>query len=86
MEEMGHYYHQQHLEIFEITAAVDILFLPQVVAKRQALLQLYKAGGEEIAEAEDEYLELVNSLCEEYGFQPYFIKGPEHPKGASQAP
>ena len=71
--------HQQHLDIFPINSARDILCLPQVAAKREALINLYKAGSEDIPQAEDEYLDLVNDLCEQHGFPPYFVKGPAHP-------
>ena len=72
-------YQQQHLDIFPISNAIDILCLPQVEAKRKALIKLYEAGDEELLQAEDEYLDLVNSLCEKHGLKPYFVKGPAHP-------
>ena len=72
--------HQQHLPIlFPINSARDILHLPQVVAAREALIKLYKASGEAIPQAEDEYLDLVNGLCEKHGFPACFVKGPAHP-------
>ena len=70
---------QQNLDIFPINSASDILRLPQVGAAREALIKLYKTGSEDIHQAEDEYLDLVNSLCEQHGLKPYFIVGPAHP-------
>ena len=70
---------QQNLDIFPINSASDILHLPQVGAAREALIKLYKAGGEDIPQAEDEYLDLVNGLCAEHGFPIYFQMGPSHP-------
>jgi len=72
--------HQQHFDtIFKIESADDILALPNVTTKREKLRRLYKAGGAEIPQAETEYLDLVNSLCKQYGLPPYFVKGPAHP-------
>ena len=70
---------QQHLDFFPIHEAADILQLPHVTTKREALIKLYKAGSEEIPQAEDEYLDLVNDLCKKHGLKPYFVKGPAHP-------
>ena len=71
--------HQQHLDIFPINSASDILDLPQVQAKRRDLVKLYKKGGDDIPQAEADYLHLVNDLCEEHGFPIYFQMGPSHP-------
>ena len=70
---------QQHLDIFEIHDVIDILNLPHVTAERKALIKLYRAGSEEIPQAEAEYLHLVNDLCIEHGFPIYFQMGPSHP-------
>ena len=70
---------QQHLNIFEIHDVIDILNLPHVAAGREALVKLYKTGSEDIPQAEDEYLDLVNDLCKKHGLKPYFVKGPAHP-------
>jgi len=71
--------HQQHLDIFPIKSPDDILNLPQVAARREALVKLYNKGGEDVPQAEADYLHLVNDLCEEHGFGIYFRMGAAHP-------
>lgn len=71
--------HQQNLDIFPIRDVVDILHLPNVTTKRNALIKLYKAGSEEIPQAEADYLHLVNDLCLEHDLPIYFQMGSSHP-------